>query len=268
MKLKELFEAPRLKDRSRFADAQRSPSFISKIKQAINPAGEAEKQGEKQLATKTNALLQRWSNYRGQTKAIPNAANVEHWVKDTLGLDDPEIWSQAVEEFSEENPEAGEKYKDQLNMDPKEISDFFSKLVQIRLMNPGVPLWKSRTAAQAQASAKAAPAPIDAKKKVRDTGEMSADDEKKTGLPPHPVFAQSGIHMEPNTTTANKTAPATPTVTPAQANNPGINPKPENMNKPAMLPSDDQNAVDWNKIRDRFPQKPRFKVPMASNKID
>lgn len=246
MKLKELFEAPS------------NPSFISKIRRAIDPTAE----GKQNLAAKTNALVNLWSTYRGETNAVPNAANIEHWVKNNLGLDDPNIWAQAIEEFSEENPNAGQKYKEQVRMDPKDISKFFNKLVQIRLMNPNVKMYSQRNAANA-AAAQADVTHTQNKKNAGPAPTTGAEEEKNTGLPQHPVFAQSGIHMnktEPSKTPEkpNPTVPMTPEerTKAGQVNNPGVNPEPVNPNKPAMLKPDDKNAVDWQKVRSRFPEKP------------
>jgi hypothetical protein len=251
MKLKELFEAPA----ARYSEPQ-SPSFISKIKRAMNPTGE----GRQKLSAKTDALVKKWSDYRGQTNAIPNAANIEHWVKKSLGLDDPNIWAQTIEEFSEENPSAGQKYKDQSRLDSKDISKFLNKLVQIRLMNPDVPLWTHRhTDAQASTAAQSTQ-PLNNKKNQTTT--QTTSDEENTGLPQHPVYAQTGIHMQPKAaetpthaaTTENPPAAKPDPIT--KANNPMINPEPVNPNKPATLKPDDKNAVDWEKVRSRFPKKP------------
>src|SRR5882672_743386 len=114
-------------------------SIARKTAAAVNPtlAGK----GARDLENGTNKLTKKWSMYRGQTKATPNAANIEHWVKNKLGLDDPEIWSQAVEEFSQEYPKAGVKYKDQEKLDINEVSNFLNKLLQVRWLNPNKRLW-------------------------------------------------------------------------------------------------------------------------------
>ena len=107
--------------------------------------------GKRDLETKAKALNQKWLQYRGQTDAIPNKANIQAWVKDKLGMKTPEVWAQAEEEFKEANPKAGQKYDAEKPLDKYEVLNFFVKLVQIRLAYIDRDLQKPAQPAQAKA---------------------------------------------------------------------------------------------------------------------
>jgi hypothetical protein len=260
MKLTELFQNNQVSEA--FGDTM--GAFARKTSAALNPT--ASGQGARDLENKTNKLTKNWMMYRGQTKAIPNASNIGHWVKTRLGLDDPEIWAQAVDEFSEEYPKAGVRYKNEEALNPTEISNFFNKLIQVRLMNPEKKLWSTTKSAVKPVDPVADNVQAPQNKKTNRAAKNSQPVDTgadQVGLPQHPVYSQSAIHMHPDD----------PTDIPDSQSN--IAPKETNASTPTSKPEPTKSegpgnagSVDWDAIRKRFPQKPRISIPMASKKVD
>jgi len=275
MKLNELF----VKEPVNEVFGGAGKALARKIGAALNPTEVGV--GARDLEKKTNALTQNWMRYRGETKAIPNSANIEHWLKTKAGLDDPEIWSQAINEFSEENPSVGEKYKEVQPLDAAEISNFFNKLIQVRLMHPDTKFYSTAApAAGTKATDTATPTKpnewaIWDKSALKNQPASAA--ETFSGGPAHPVSARSSVRMRasdqepvddeqdhPLQPDALHVTPPTSTYSYTRT--------PASSTSASAEQSKHGNAgnVDWEAIRNRFPQtktKPRVSVPMGSKPL-
>ena len=297
MKLNELFSDNQLNE----AFGGVGSAIARKMGAALDPTKSGE--GARDLEKKTEALTKNWMTWRGQTKAVPNSANIEKWVK-SLGLDDPEIWAQAVDEYSEEYPKSARKYRELKPLDAAEISNFFNKLIQIRLLNPDRKLWtqkQNNTNAQGntqsgQSNQTTNSWSIWQKDKNQKTNSKNGvvkntDDEvldiphttaRKTdttginriqrNVPQHPEDKPAPEEpAHPNFSYSYNRKPyAAQTASPEVQKNTVQEPtKPVAQTANVETGPGNAGNVNWDEIRKRFPEgkktKPRISIPMGSN---